>query len=148
MPQTGNTPIAALTYFTKINECGITWHGLRLWGDTRDCNMNSKYSKNSNAQILKSPMSVLSAFPFTQICPHTCTLVWKSQHWYTNATNEVSSFSPRFQKQPFKKSSQWWVLNQLKGIFVSPLTQEKTWPVFFNAGSLTVRIKNCSFLPT
>lgn len=27
--------------FLKINECGITWHGLRLWRDTTDCNMNS-----------------------------------------------------------------------------------------------------------
>lgn len=43
MPQTGNTPISVLTYFSKINECGITWHRLRLWGDTTDCNMNSKH---------------------------------------------------------------------------------------------------------
>lgn len=60
MPQTGNTLISVLTYFSQINECGITWHGLRLWGDTTDCNMNSKH-----AQFLKSPMSVLSALPFT-----------------------------------------------------------------------------------
>lgn len=54
MPQTGNTPISALTCSFKINECGTLWHGLRLWGDTTDCNMNSKH-----VQFLKSPMSVL-----------------------------------------------------------------------------------------
>lgn len=73
MPQTGNIPISVLTYLSKINECGITWHRLRLWGDSTDCNTNLKH-----VQFLKAPMPVLCQlfFSHTLVCLTHTPVLW------------------------------------------------------------------------